>query len=151
MESWGAGSRAAAETNHTTTTASRDLLDDLFRNDATLTTPRKSMRLIRTRAPYIELAEIGEEQVHSQGLRYAILSHRWGNDEVTFQDVVDPTKRDKIATTEGYRKIKSFCATAAPEYEYAWVDTCCINKESSAELSEAINSMYRWYQKAGIC
>lgn len=34
---------------------------------------------------------------------------------------------------------------------YGQIDTCCINKESSAELSEAINSMYAWYEKAAIC
>ena len=31
------------------------------------------------------------------------------------------------------------------------VDTCCIDKSSSAELTESINSMYRWYQEAAIC
>ena len=35
--------------------------------------------------------------------------------------------------------------------QYVWIDTCCINKESSAELSEAINSMYLWYENAEIC
>jgi hypothetical protein len=34
---------------------------------------------------------------------------------------------------------------------YVWIDTCCIDKTSSAEFTEAINSMYRWYQKADIC
>jgi hypothetical protein len=32
-----------------------------------------------------------------------------------------------------------------------WLDSCCIDKTSSAELSEAINSMYRWYQNAQVC
>lgn len=32
-----------------------------------------------------------------------------------------------------------------------WVDTCCIDKSSSAELSEAINSMFAWYRNAKIC
>ena len=36
-------------------------------------------------------------------------------------------------------------------YKYAWVDTCCIEKNSSAELQEAINSMYRWYSEAAVC
>lgn len=29
--------------------------------------------------------------------------------------------------------------------------SCCIDKTSTAELSESINSMFRWYQKAKIC
>jgi hypothetical protein len=35
--------------------------------------------------------------------------------------------------------------------EYVWVDTCCIDKSSSAELTQAINSMFAWYQRANIC
>ena len=52
----------------------------------------------------------------------------------------------------GYVKIQQCAKLAvADDFEYVWVDTCCINKSSSAELSEAINSMYRWYQNAGRC
>jgi hypothetical protein len=35
--------------------------------------------------------------------------------------------------------------------QYFWVDTCCIDKTSSSELMEAVNSMYRWYQEAKVC
>lgn len=49
------------------------------------------------------------------------------------------------------KKSSGFARTAHDRYPYAWIDTCCINKESSAELSEAINSMFAWYQNAGIC
>ncbi|KXH69549.1 HET domain-containing protein [Colletotrichum salicis] len=79
---------------------------------------------------------------------YAILSHTWGNEEVTFQglDCSDRTKK------RGYAKIDGFCCLAAKNsFEWVWVDTCCIDKTSSAELSEAINSMYRWYEEASIC
>lgn len=53
---------------------------------------------------------------------------------------------------DGFRKIE-FCAKQALEdgLEFIWVDTCCIDKSSSAELSEAINSMYQWYQDAAVC
>ena len=52
----------------------------------------------------------------------------------------------------GYRKIQQTCEIACAQgIEYAWVDTCCIDKSSSAELSEAINSMFQWYQAAEIC
>jgi hypothetical protein len=79
---------------------------------------------------------------------YAILSHTWAHEEVTFQDVVRGVGKDK----DGYRKIK-FCGEQASRegLEYFWVDTCCIDKASSAELSEALNSMFRYYQKAAAC
>lgn len=52
----------------------------------------------------------------------------------------------------GYQKIKGCCERAAEhDIEWVWVDTCCIDKSSSAELSEAINSMYRWYEGATVC
>jgi hypothetical protein len=82
--------------------------------------------------------------------RYAILSHTWGedSDEVTFKDIHDGSGRDKA----GYDKIK-FCGEQAARdgLQYFWVDTCCIKKSSDAELSEAINSMFRWYQGAAKC
>lgn len=46
-----------------------------------------------------------------------------------------------------------FCASQAREdkLEYCWIDSCCIDQNSSAELSEALNSMFRWYQRAVKC
>lgn len=76
--------------------------------------------------------------------QYAILSHTWGVDheEVTFRDLSRGTGMSKA----GYRKL-TFCGKQARKdnIQYFWVDTCCIDKSSSAELSEAINSMFRWY------
>jgi hypothetical protein len=81
---------------------------------------------------------------------YAILSHTWGaiGEEVTFKDLVDHTGKDKV----GYAKIE-FCGRRATtdDLQYFWVDSCCIDKSSSAELTEAINSMFHWYQKAARC
>ena len=37
------------------------------------------------------------------------------------------------------------------DLNYVWIDTCCIDKSSSAELSEATNSMYSWYEESEIC
>lgn len=80
--------------------------------------------------------------------RYAILSHTWEEGEVTFQDMQSDLARDK----QGYQKIKYTCEEALSHgIPYAWVDTCCINKQSSAELSEAINSMFSYYKEAEIC
>ena len=83
-------------------------------------------------------------------LRYAILSHTWGPDteEVTFKELIDGTGTSKI----GYEKIR-FCGEQAGRdgIQYFWVDTCCIDKTNNIELSEAINSMFRWYRDAAKC
>lgn len=82
---------------------------------------------------------------------YAILSHTWGKpeDEVSFQQMTCPDIAEKLA---GYSKIKMCCQTASEQdIEWVWIDTCCIDKSSSSALQEAINSMFRWYQKATIC
>ncbi|KAF4633148.1 hypothetical protein G7Y89_g4974 [Cudoniella acicularis] len=80
--------------------------------------------------------------------KYAILSHCWGQDEVTFNDINGDSWQEKL----GSKKINFTCRQAEEDgYGYAWVDTCCIDKSSSAELSEAINSMYRWYERSSAC
>ncbi|KAK5658309.1 hypothetical protein OQA88_2285 [Cercophora sp. LCS_1] len=85
---------------------------------------------------------------------YAILSHRWGapREEVTFQDLIGDGDHSAAKRKAGYQKLEQFCLQTL-EYglTYGWVDTCCIDKSSSAELSEAINSMYAWYGEAQIC
>ncbi|KAJ8128712.1 hypothetical protein O1611_g4925 [Lasiodiplodia mahajangana] len=82
--------------------------------------------------------------------QYAILSHTWGHDsqEVTFKDILEGTGQQK----EGYRKIK-LCRNRATSdgLQHFWVDTCCIDKTNNTELSEAISSMFRWYQNATKC
>ena len=81
---------------------------------------------------------------------YAILSHTWGADteEVTFEDLTNGTGKDK----PGYKKIR-FCGEQArqDDLQYFWIDTCCINKANYTELSQAINSMFRWYRDATRC
>jgi len=73
---------------------------------------------------------------------YAILSHCWGNDEVSFQDMKDLSIASKKS---GFSKITRCCKAAGLDgFTLVWVDTCCIDKSSSSELSEAINSMYQW-------
>ncbi|XP_014554045.1 hypothetical protein COCVIDRAFT_106056 [Bipolaris victoriae FI3] len=85
---------------------------------------------------------------------YAILSHTWEGQEVTFADLKDlhNTASDEVRRKHGYQKLL-FCAQQAKrdDLDYFWVDTCCIDKSNSVELSEAINSMFRWYQNAIKC
>ncbi|KAI1372838.1 HET-domain-containing protein [Hypoxylon crocopeplum] len=82
---------------------------------------------------------------------YAILSHTWGDEEVTFQEWEHRTD-NTVKRKEGYAKIMGACRRALVDgFEYLWCDTNCIDKRSSAELSEAINSMFAWYHDSVIC
>ncbi|OAA65895.1 Heterokaryon incompatibility [Niveomyces insectorum RCEF 264] len=80
---------------------------------------------------------------------YAILSHTWEDkQEVTLQDMASPYLTDK----KGYDKIATTCRLALQRgLQYAWIDTCCIDKTNNTELTESINSMFRWYQNATVC
>ncbi|KAL7938450.1 heterokaryon incompatibility domain-containing protein [Trichoderma chlorosporum] len=84
--------------------------------------------------------------------RYAILSHTWGQGEVTYQDIAQSVEQARRNKPQGFAKVEGACALAFSEgFDYIWIDTCCIDKTSSAELSEAINSMYAWYQGSSMC
>ncbi|MCJ1392273.1 hypothetical protein MMC18_005140 [Xylographa bjoerkii] len=94
----------------------------------------------------IELKEFASQDIPD----YAILSHTWGEGEVSFQDMQGAS--EETYQTTGYEKIRRCCSQAASDgFDYVWIDTCCINKLSSSELSEAINSMYQWYSDAEVC
>jgi len=102
------------------------------------------MRLINVEV--LQLEEFFGDQIPE----YAILSHTWGTpkDEVNFKDMSCEKFKHKV----GYQKIRYLCQQASKDgLLWAWCDTCCIDKDSSAELSEAINSMFQWYQNAKIC
>ncbi|KAF2433098.1 HET-domain-containing protein [Tothia fuscella] len=85
---------------------------------------------------------------------YVILSHTWGKEEVLFHDLQASKMVDFKPGQEkaGFAKIQGTCDQAVRDrYRWVWIDTCCIDKTSSAELSEAINSMFLWYERADIC
>ncbi|KAK0649253.1 hypothetical protein B0T16DRAFT_409711 [Cercophora newfieldiana] len=132
------------------------------------------MRLIN-----IDTLEMKEFFEHNTP-RYAVLSHTWGDEEISFQDwqtiasfpellAARPSAEDDAYTAlqrrrvellkkrEGYQKILQFLSAIPPHVreglgvEWGWIDTCCIDKTSSSELSEAINSMFRWYGYAEVC
>ncbi|KAF8963112.1 hypothetical protein BDZ97DRAFT_1920015 [Flammula alnicola] len=89
--------------------------------------------------------------------RYAILSHTWlqREPEVLYRDANEPQKWQSIRTRcdAGYRKLEGFCKVAREQHgvSLAWMDTICINKDSTSELDESIRSMYRWYCDSYIC
>lgn len=81
---------------------------------------------------------------------YSILSHLWGAGELTYNDW--QTNPHASRHEPGFRKISFACTQSrADGLGYLWVDTACIDKRSSAELSEAINSMHLWYEQAAVC
>ncbi|KAL4894088.1 ankyrin repeat-containing domain protein [Aspergillus ambiguus] len=110
------------------------------------------MRLVHTTEPQSSLFQVSEFTDHEIP-PYAILSHTWDREEVTLTDLASPVPHPETTSSKkGYTKVRHACGLARQAgYDWVWIDTCCIDKTSSAELSEAINSMYRWYQRAGIC
>ncbi|KAH8911235.1 HET-domain-containing protein [Coniochaeta sp. PMI_546] len=103
------------------------------------------MRLINTKTMLLEDFALRQVPQH-----YAILSHTWTEEEVSYQEYMDQT--GETATKQGFSKILETCRLArGDQLDYVWIDTCCIDKTSSAELSEAINSMFRWYKNAWVC
>ncbi|CZR69500.1 uncharacterized protein PAC_19400 [Phialocephala subalpina] len=100
------------------------------------------MRLINTRT--LELQDFSLLAIPP----YAILSYTWGDGEVSLQDMSLPSRSSKI----GFEKIAKTCQLAREHsLGFAWVDTCCIDKSSSAELTESINSMWQYYMNAAVC
>ncbi|KAM5541108.1 hypothetical protein V8D89_005241 [Ganoderma adspersum] len=124
--------------------------------------PQFIMRLINTKTGQFEWVEDPRQ------VRYAILSHVWAkpghpdHPEQTYQDLLQLQQNMKSRTggwggiespiSKFQDKLRCFCETALKDgFEFGWADTCCIDKTSSSELSEAINSMYSWYSYAGAC
>ncbi|PSN67688.1 hypothetical protein BS50DRAFT_447945, partial [Corynespora cassiicola Philippines] len=84
---------------------------------------------------------------------YAILSHRWSDSEIIFEDF----EEGKLSNSgkrklESYQKLQGTCREAVGDgLQWCWIDNCCIDKRHSAELQESINSMFNWYKAAAIC
>ena len=93
------------------------------------------MRLLKTSTRHIK--EFQSDDIPP----YAILLHTWWDDEVSFQEMAG-LSGDHLWKA-GFDKIAKTCEVGVGEkHELVWIDTCCIDKSSSAELTEAINSMY---------
>jgi Heterokaryon incompatibility protein (HET) len=116
------------------------------------------MRLLNTKS--LKFSEFFDSNVP----RYVILSHRWGDREVTLQAFRE--QRIKSDSVNQFRtcfqqlqhrepslwKIIGACQVAeSRSFEWIWIDVCCVDKSSSVELSEAMNSMFRWYAEAAEC
>jgi Heterokaryon incompatibility protein (HET) len=86
---------------------------------------------------------------------YVILSHRWSTEECTFADMVNAPISNPdsfFRKKQGFSKVQGACDQAVRDgYEWIWIDSCCIDKSSSAELQESINSMWKYYERSNIC
>ncbi|EJT76751.1 hypothetical protein GGTG_06667 [Gaeumannomyces tritici R3-111a-1] len=103
------------------------------------------MRLIDTTT-----LRLGEDAPEPDG-GYAIFSHKWGLEEVTFQDMTQ-LDQSTLRGKAGYAKVENVCRIAREMgLQRVWIDTCCINKDSSAEVSQCLNAMFRWYKKSTVC
>ena len=101
------------------------------------------MRLLR-------IESLTFEQYSNYHPKYIILSHTWGDEEVTHQELQKGSAHGK----KGLAKIVGFCNLVRrqrPDIHHVWVDTCCIDKTSSAELTETLNAMFQWYRDAECC
>lgn len=108
------------------------------------------MRFLDTTS--LKFRDLSDREVSKLKKGYSILSHRWthGDNEISYADVL--SGNEDIQTKAGYKKLTGACALAKRlGYDLIWIDTCCINKTDSVELSEAINSMYRWYMLSDVC
>jgi hypothetical protein len=106
------------------------------------------MRLLSTSSPQPVL------EYFSSPPPYAILSHTWSDDEVLFQDLANDARRDARRSRggPGWQKLEASRRFALERgFGYIWNDTCCIDKESSADLSESINSMFKYYADSSLC
>ena len=98
------------------------------------------MRLLNTETlEFEEFVDVPEEP-------YAILSHRWGAEEVSYKEY--RKTRALVKGCSGYKKIVKFCEIAQQRgYRLAWVDTCCIDKRSSAERSHQLDVPMVWRER----
>ncbi|KAL8377182.1 hypothetical protein RB595_008048 [Gaeumannomyces hyphopodioides] len=104
------------------------------------------MRLLNVRS-----GDLHQFSSDEQVPRYAIISHTWGPEEISLRDW-ETLDRAALKSRQGYFKIKRARIQAIDDgLEWVWVDTCCIDRTSPAEVEEAVNSMFRWYGRSSVC
>ncbi|KAF4573099.1 hypothetical protein EYR36_007609 [Pleurotus pulmonarius] len=85
------------------------------------------------------------EQVELFG-QYAILSHRWGVEELSFDDVANLSDT-RVQGKKGFKKLEGFSWAVKSLYgcRYLWMDTACIDE---ADRNASIPLMFSWYRHA---
>ena len=98
------------------------------------------------------MAKIDESRIRQSVAKYfkwIMFSHMWEGKEPTFKDVNLVHSIQKLDGSPLNEKLRQFCTTARENgFRWAWSDTCCIDKDTSAILSQSLVSMYSWYEKA---
>ncbi|KIK18083.1 hypothetical protein PISMIDRAFT_110122, partial [Pisolithus microcarpus 441] len=129
---------------------------ELCNRDAQLSKFKNSPQYKRLlSSPNNQQLEAEIKAVVSECFGYATLSHRWGSGEPLLRDVEGKNIYD-LRPTHGLEKhslekLQNFCVRALErKFQWAWSDTCCINKDSSTELQEAIGSMFSWYHRSSL-
>ncbi|KAG0703056.1 hypothetical protein DFH29DRAFT_998842 [Suillus ampliporus] len=82
--------------------------------------------------------------------RCVMLSHRWEENEPLLHDIQNKVVYE-LKAVGGIVKLQSFCNIARDAgYHWAWMDTCCIDKQSNVELQQSLNSMFVWYHHSAL-
>ncbi|KAG2091495.1 uncharacterized protein F5147DRAFT_439431 [Suillus discolor] len=82
--------------------------------------------------------------------RCVMLSHRWEEKEPQLEDLQDKVVYE-LEAVGGIVKLQSFCRIAREaHYRWAWMDTCCIDKNNNTELQNSLNSMFIWYRHSAL-
>ncbi|KAF8135599.1 hypothetical protein EV363DRAFT_1321005 [Boletus edulis] len=81
-----------------------------------------------------------------QYFQYVMLSHKWEDNEPLFQKVIHIAVYD-LDKSPTHDKLQTFCNIVRDAgFNWAWSDTCCIDKSDHFVLQEALVAMFRWYQ-----
>ncbi|KIK34388.1 hypothetical protein CY34DRAFT_812957 [Suillus luteus UH-Slu-Lm8-n1] len=128
------------------------LLCDREAQISTFKTSTEYKELLSSTIARPELRTKRIEEVVRQNLQYAMLSHRWEGREPLLQDIQGKSVYDSdLNSVGGMAKLRSFCKTAHDAgYNWAWSDTCCIDKSNNVELHESVNSMFTWYHHSAL-
>ena len=105
-------------------------------------------RLTALMTTYIDHALI--EQVVGEFYRYATFSHTWEGSEPLFKKVIKIVVYDLDAFST-HNKLQTFCKIVRDEgFNWAWSDTCCIDKGDHFVLQEALVRMFKWYEGSAM-
>jgi hypothetical protein len=98
--------------------------------------------------PHLRMERIVE--VVATYFRCVMLSHRWEEKEPLLNDIQNKVVYE-LEAVGGIVKLQSFCRIAREaHYRWAWVDTCCINKNNNTEVQKSLNSMFVWYRHSAL-
>ena len=104
--------------------------------------------LVSSMTTHMDRGRIKREIRHF--FRYVMLSHRWEDKEPLIPQVryMVVYNLDKSPT---HHKLQMFCKIVRDAgFNWAWSDTCCINKDDHFVLQEALVSMFKWYRGSAM-